>query len=1104
MSFGPPDRAPCGGWPETVPPYPNKGGINPADNGIPKYTPSPTPAESFTTVGSDVTDPCPAAGTNLTGTPDNGWIGTGAYQGTLVPDYDAGAGGLSTWAGTLGQTWAHTPGENLNFAVCHKAGKKVVACCLQWNGSFGYSNPEGVTTANCVQYDFGYTCDQWTVSAGTSVWHRFEPRRATPYSQNKYTAVDISATYVATVSNPLGSTENPPDGWSLSDSRVMHIENSGEVVLDSGSDIVDPSSPPPGGYIVPFPTSLLSRGVAGGLNDGQAFVGFAGDWHDTLTYTCECNTASGAANGTEHVSGKCTRISDGAIMEIWEANFGTGEFTRDFREHITIGGVDYGGGYLETLTISETVYAYEKKYWGETETNYFYEIDSTLTATLSSANTGAMIFSHSTGSHPTDGTGAKELLAWWPLNDDKLYPWRSPTDGFLQVAPMVSLNQVPNNISFSFYAVDSRYGYGIPPLKMNDKNGVAPGGGGYIDTPWQDPTVWRWVPDGGGSSAVLVQFYDGTVLGNPEPAGYQDAFCYQFEDWEGACGGDGSGDPYFFRWCLHGRGMKAGSYNTKLGIGGMDLDGNFSGIPLNATLWTDNQVCRNKTPGGYIGYCDNTIVNGPKSDSVCDNASDFAAARTGALWFYKYAEILDTWPSQNFARPGGADKFLIDETNVFFVTGTTLTKQDGTSASPDITSGLWGGKCVDGFYSGCSCSGGVVTLGTKVFSVPSDWKSKSIVPVAGGSPVDDTDTIFGQLRFESATIHCPSLLGRAAIKMVGTTATFGATQTAFGMAVAGTETVDIYDASMTLLSGGSGVTATWASETTFTLAVNYSTAAYVMIHGASAKWYMNDTTSKGKFSTLQFTYDARNGGGLGNDSETTRLAATYDCGYPPVALSNPDANYGFSAFSQTQHCLTMSPCAPRVICFSPNGEVFLNGITIDMPAIDLDERYGSKKVFTARPTMSDLFFQAPHKPSNDAVEAADFLIGFGTWWKADDGTCKAPVVDPGSGALISLFYPINVPVECELALPGTVANMPGYGVGQDEQPPALPSGIVIGWSSPVDAPAANTAYPPGPSSFTDTGIPIPFFTDSQLHYNFCHLPGDCVFAAQYADGKNGC
>jgi hypothetical protein len=114
-------------------------------------------------------------------------------------------------------------------------------------------------------------------------------------------------------------------------------------------------------------------------------------------------------------------------------------------------------------------------------------------------------------------------------------------------------------------------------------------------------------------------------------------------------------------------------------------------------------------------------------------------------------------------------------------------------------------------------------------------------------------------------------------------------------------------------------------------------------------------------------------------------------------------------------------------------------------------------------------------------------------------------VSPPSGIdYVIIYYPLNVPVETELTLPNT------YGPAQNESPPALPSGITIGWLSPVTNTGADVAYPPGPNSFTSgygtslAGLPIPFATASILHYDLCNLPSGCLFAAQYAAGQNGC
>ena len=1082
---------------------------SPGDEGIPKYLPTVTVANPasgpaippYETTIANSTDPCPII---TEGTPHGGWIGSADYAGTLVEGYAPNG----TWVGTLPNPgWHHTDGDNVNFAVCHKRGFKNVAGCFQWNGSYGFNNQDSIATIQC---DPG-PCMGWPTGSSWvngsiygSCPDSFEPPRLSPPSQTKYLSLSIACEYIYT------NATYPARNYDVTDSRDMSIdENSGELT-STGTDI---------GTIPAFagaPDILLGKCLAG-LAAGLPFVGFMAPplgWLTGGLLDLSLFTIYVYGSGTDNCGGSLTRNSDSKVFEKWSADFGGGHFKR---EYYNAPGSDLSS-YVEELTITETQFIYSLNTVSDNDSGVDQVRTNTCTATLSNAWTSAQVYADM----------ATQLQAWM-LNDDKLYPWR--TDGLLQVAPLVSRNQRPLDVAFA----------GIQDLLMTDENGVTPGGTGYIITLWKDQNIWVWQPPTG-SGRQLVQIFDGQVLGSPQPAGYEDFFCWQFQDWQGGVLDNGS-DPIVFDWCQYGYGMTVAGYILQTG----------AQLPLNCTQWTDNFEVINKPPSAYLGYNDQTPAHGPVGDPTPSHNGSYQspaqARRSSALWGYKYAEILDTWPSQKFARPGGADKFLIDETKVYSVTGTALTRPDGTAQSTlDITSGLWGGPCVGGWYSGCSYAGGVVTLGTKVFNVPAGWQSKSYIPPGLLAAIDDTAEVFGQLRFPT----CPSLLGRIGITMAGTVATFASAQLTFGMAVAGTEQVDIlgvdnvdgggHFASLNVLA--SNVTATrittaWASATytlgqlivdsnknvqqvttagtsggsapswnatvggsttdggvtwknlgshdlVFSLPANYAGALWVMIHGAP-NFYFNDNTSKGHYAELEVLFDNRTNG------EVNRLSTVTDCdGTTTPPSGSPSANNGYATFSQTQDCLPLTACAPRVVCITPNGEMFPNGRTFPFPStFTFDPRYGSKWQGWVQATMSDLFYQAPHAP----------CLGYPVQWIADDGTCKQPV----PGALVDwsiIYYPVNVPVETELTVPST------YGPAQNEASPTfsptLPSGIVIGWLSPVSNTGADVAYPPGSSSFTPGGLPVPFATASQLHYDFCNLPSGCLFAAQYAAGANGC
>ena len=321
---------------------------------------------------------------------------------------------------------------------------------------------------------------------------------------------------------------------------------------------------------------------------------------------------------------------------------------------------------------------------------------------------------------------------------------------------------------------------------------------------------------------------------------------------------------------------------------------------------TNNWNAYNRPPYAWLVHGDQQVYD---QDGTPSPDYDMQPPRPDALWAQKCVEFADLWPSYNFFRPAGPDKFAYDETTVCCVsglttagTGGTFTSQDYTGSSITLTptsGSIWGGPSVGGFYD-ITVSGSTVTLGTKRYSVPSDWTTRS----------GDAGTCFGMLRFTKDSATVPAIIGRAAVTVAGTTASFTLPQTAFGLNAAGTESVDIYNASMTLLA--SSVTATRSgsgdSPTQFTTATAYPTAAWVIIHGAP-DWCWDDNGRKGDFVYLDWTWNYRLPG------EVSRLATATDCSANTPPSGSPSAPVSaYSGFTQTQNAIAFKPCCPMAVC----------------------------------------------------------------------------------------------------------------------------------------------------------------------------------------------
>jgi hypothetical protein len=645
------------------------------------------------------------------------------------------------------------------------------------------------------------------------------------------------------------------------------------------------------------------------------------------------------------------------------------------------------------------------------------------------------------------------LLSTWPLNDDHLHPWRTDLRGSL--APYVTRKETANTspLGFNPYTVDSP---------------TSPG----TRIPWYDDRVY----DSTGTILIL----DGSVLGAPKPAGYQNYFDFRFQDIRGCCQRSDDGSKTW-AWYQFGWGMNVSDFNAL----------SSCQLPLNATQWNNWFMAANKPAGAWIIYADQADYFPP--DCINSDDSHSGAGDTGKIVACKYAEILEPWPSQNFALPAGDMKFWFDETRVYCATnvsgaaeGSTwnLVDPDTGSAPATIeTSDIWGGPVVGGFFAISSYSSGVVTLGAKQYDVSSNWASKSN---------GDDATCFGPLRWH----NYPSLLGRSAITadMAGTIFNFAAAQPPFGMTSSThQEQIDLYDSAMTLLQ--SNVTATRISDTQFSILDPQPSGVFVQIHGAT-KWYINDTSSKGDFTVLQWWFDYRTireteseRSDCDGNPITVPEFVTYadaDCNFNNATVATP--GFGFRRFCQQQGCLPFVPCAPRVVCVSPNGETWNNGITIAMPTTMLwDEQYGTRYQAAVESTMTDLFWQPPHFPCNIKSCAI---------WKMDDGTCNGDVhtncavgigcpddIGCDDDSTPPVFYYALAPlVEARLTIPGN------YGPGQDESAPALPDGIQIGWLSPVDHAdtVAGVALPPKASGpLSDSGVPGNCNCTSALHETLC-------------------
>jgi hypothetical protein len=985
--------------------------------------------------------------------------------------------------------FSNTPDDTVNFAVAHKTGFKNVMVRRVWNGRFGYLNKEinnGPDTTECC--------------AGSILkWRGY----TSAIDDTKYLSLAIDASWAQTIYDYSGGGAGVPSTVTETFSMTQAIDSASGLYAFSDLAI--------------SPNDERNHTL-------QLFSPALWKWSDIIgRMTVEI---TGLPGSTKTCTDNSVTIKDelDRVIEQLTWDLGAGTFARQVYQWSSLG--------TQLLNTDESVTV------SNTEINYSLTTSDfntpngdpdgissstvlTVAGTLAAPLTSATIYAD-----------IKNLLAKWDLADDAQYPWRADTK--VSIAPLVSRDELAvsefvTNISVKNFGAPITDAFGLTLgddgwagdcgilLAPDPTTGAAivaqdlpVTNGAVIDTGALNPFLHCAATSfsilGGtlapglafdssngrisgtatadGHWGVTIQITGaaaaatGAVLGAPQPAGYQNYFDFNFQDFVGCCFRPPD-NPGFqtWSWYQHGWGMDVATFNTNSGCH----------LPLNATQWTNYFQSVNKPPGAWIFY------NDTRADyfgiGCVSSEAPSGAGDAGALWACKYAEALEVWPSQNFTMPAGDAKFWFDETRVFCAVnasgagaGSTWTLTDPTTqlAPPDATdfTDLWGGPVVDGFYNVTSYAGGTLTLGAKVYDVPSNWTSKSHA---------DEASCFGNVPWASR----PCLLDRAAITpdTAGTTMTFIAPQPAFGMdTTTHQEQIDLFDKDMTPLV--TNVTATRIDDTHFTVAPGSAAvaAAWCTIH--AVKYYINDTAPKGDYAKLEWLADFRSFG------EYNRLAGVLDCS--STQISQPSTNTGggpvtaatqFASFSQTPGCLPFVPCAPKVVCISPNDETFANGITYDFPeTFACDEQYGAKWWAYIQSTMTDLFWQRPHRPCNIAPCAR---------WTMDGGTCADDTIGscpgdddyvPGESEPPEYFFAHAPQVEARLTVP---AN---YGAAQNESAPALLDGIQIGWLSPVEFASGEIAYPPEPPGVEqDHGTPASAPTAWDLHAQLCAHADDCRF-----------
>jgi hypothetical protein len=923
-----------------------------------------------------------------------------------------------------------------NITSCFKYGFKNVQAMRQWHGQPGYYFNYNPAIYTCNDGTYGDNCD-------VTIYNQF----ITSPSQTKYlnAAYEITGQFFGFVGNCPDFDPEPTGQGNFDDTYFADVSvdpNSGVITIsDAGFGC--------GGaqwfaYIVNWTledwvTEFTSLNGSNVLTIGNLYEIDGPMFGPSDTYSISCGTTSYEFSGDD--GGEYPNTSGSASWSFGEGTF-SGTKSYAFVDHDDDGTFS-GWTATESVTVEDDSVSFSFFAQDEEESTFTTVYDFTITINLSNPWTATDVL-----------TDVYALLDEWDLTNDAQYPWR--IDGNTSFAPMVTRNEVGENVaplSFTVFGAAS-------DTQVDDCLGNSPDNPSYVAT---CATAIN--------SDENALFFDGSMIGAPLPAGYQGYFDFFYSDWQ-ACF-DTDADEwlgYLFGW-----GQNCNS-----------PAGQF-GLPRTATHWTSQNLAWGMPGGAWVFY------NYTPTFTGCGDY-DFPAVTT-AVVAQKWAETKMGFPSQNFVRPGGADKFAYDEENVYAISSIT---GSGTGAevslitctgcvaadiSPPANS-LWGGPAVGGFYE-VTGTGSTLTLGELIYAVPSDWPDES----------SDQAYCFGMLRWPGS----PAILGLGSISNVANTGPVELTTetlTTLGLNTGNDTTnfpydlVDILDATMATLA--SGVQVTRIDDSHFTVPTAYSTiqnAQWIVSHGAPA-YYWDDQYPKGDFVYTDWTHWPR----LVCEPERWN-AVISDC--PPdgetcECPSGDETNYCYvyNNFTMEANCVAFSPCSPSVLCISPNDESFDTGVTYPFPAADalpLDDApnfgYGNGWSAEFQQVMQDLLYQVPHYPATNPCTDLAFQ------WVNDGGGCNADSEGPPP----IRYYPQPPMVEARLTVPSGA--------------PALPSGITIGWVSPANIENTGSCTAPSDMLFpaSANGYGVSTYTLWNLWQNLCAcVDGDERFVTIYENQVVGC
>lgn len=584
--------------------------------------------------------------------------------------------------------------------------------------------------------------------------------------------------------------------------------------------------------------------------------------------------------------------------------------------------------------------------------------------TLSNTNLGSAIVSD-----------CYTLLSYWDLTNNTVYPWR--TDSYTMYMPKVARREVQgeiNPIGFNAYTIDD-----LTDPVLDVSGSII----GYGQISWQDPNSYFWIDVSGSvASAMGDTHYDGTIIGKPFLINSGSTTFSGFPISVG--NGSNQGWGFFNFYYSDARFCKT------------PVDDPDCGTSPPWELYTyrhggtlaDCDVSNSGTADGgqfinILPQCSTHWIGNIEAHFIPKGASIACSMGSTGIYVVKYAECRPRYPSYNFFRPCGDDRWAIDEVSASCFQD-DLVLRDQLSSTDFILLAFTNG--FDGLYISSSQTLRMdgdydLTLGTRIRDLPGNFYHP-FEEQFRDSDILGNFGLAGVIRFPQAWPMCgrDSVIISASMDGTGSLITFASAQTNMYT----NDIVTLYDNAMSPIIASASLFK--IDNNNFTCSINHTgsikNSRYAQSYG-SPDYHWNDTEQKLTYRYGEWAWNNRN---------TDSSSAVHES------------------------CVSGSPCAESVVCFSPNGESFPNGVTMWFSgSTALDDPFGSIRQFNVEFGMIDPLYQTPKFPCNfNEFESPKYV--------QDTGGCPDDTSDELGNPII--YYPPPPLIEAMLTTPDGAPELP--------------------------------------------------------------------------------